>query len=277
MALRKFSSRKVAGNLKKIRRGLRLSQEDFGKLAGNYSQDTVARWEAGQVPHALILGRISKACNVSVDSILGLDKLITAKLVLRRRGSAGREIMREVTELARMDARSLDDRGFRSYRTIMADEAWNLSLSALYASRSYEAGLAGAETLTELTERFKPRLALREYQQNLIKIGLLELHCLDCLDLCTEYLEAWNRWRARPLHLSYRPDKSKDPKIKPFIEGKTRGSLRVHFLYLTNARKRIVEKKIGFPNHYHARQDELTDEQIRERLSRIQGQEQWKL
>jgi transcriptional regulator with XRE-family HTH domain len=83
MALRKYSSRTVGGNLKKIRQALNMSQEEFGKLAGDYSQDTVARWEAGQVPHALTLGLISKATNVTVDSILGHSKLITAKIVLK--------------------------------------------------------------------------------------------------------------------------------------------------------------------------------------------------
>ena len=72
MALRKFTSRKVGKNIKTIRLALNLSQTQFGLEAGNYSQDTVARWEIGQVPHALILKRIAEISHPprSVDWIL---------------------------------------------------------------------------------------------------------------------------------------------------------------------------------------------------------------
>jgi transcriptional regulator with XRE-family HTH domain len=72
MALRKITSRKVGKNIKTIRLALHMSQERFGKLAGDYSQDTVAKWESGQVPPALILKRISEISDPprSVDWIL---------------------------------------------------------------------------------------------------------------------------------------------------------------------------------------------------------------
>src|SRR5512145_1082333 len=72
MALRKITSRKVGKNIKAIRLALHMSQERFGKAAGNYSQDTVAKWEQGQVPPALILKRISEISEPprSVDWIL---------------------------------------------------------------------------------------------------------------------------------------------------------------------------------------------------------------
>jgi transcriptional regulator with XRE-family HTH domain len=72
MALRKITSRKVGKNIKAIRLALHMSQERFGKAAGNYSQDTVAKWESGQVPPALILKRISEISDPprSVDWIL---------------------------------------------------------------------------------------------------------------------------------------------------------------------------------------------------------------
>jgi transcriptional regulator with XRE-family HTH domain len=72
MALRKITSRKVGKNIKTIRLALRMSQERFGKAAGKYSQDTVAKWEQGQIPPALILKRISEISDPprSVDWIL---------------------------------------------------------------------------------------------------------------------------------------------------------------------------------------------------------------
>jgi hypothetical protein len=67
-----------------------MSQTEFGKMAGDYySQDTVAMWEAGQVPHALVLLRIAdrakaKGANVSVDSILRRERLTVARLMIER-------------------------------------------------------------------------------------------------------------------------------------------------------------------------------------------------
>jgi DNA-binding transcriptional regulator YiaG len=50
-----------------------MSQEQFGSAAGNYSQDTVPKWEQGQVSPALILKRIAEISDPprSVDWILG--------------------------------------------------------------------------------------------------------------------------------------------------------------------------------------------------------------
>jgi transcriptional regulator with XRE-family HTH domain len=289
MALRKYSSRTVGGNLKKIRQALNMSQEEFGKLAGDYSQDTVARWEAGQVPHALTLGLISKATNVTVDSILGHSKLITAKIVLKGKtkknlqrvgkketlskkgGGGGGEGGGTVVLFPALSENGLDDtRRFESYRTVMGESGWNLSLRALYTSRSYEAGLTGANTLAELTEQFKERLAKHEYESNLIKLALLQLKCMDSLDLCGEYVDTWARWRRRPLYLHYQASKAADPKIVPFIAQRIRESMKVHFLYLTNGRKAVVQSKLGGTFHPHARQEDLTDTEIKARLSRIQ-------
>ena len=71
MALRKFTSREIGNNIRKIRLSLKLSQEQFGKEAGDYSQDTVAKWESGQVPHAMTLKKISHMGHRTVDWILG--------------------------------------------------------------------------------------------------------------------------------------------------------------------------------------------------------------
>jgi transcriptional regulator with XRE-family HTH domain len=283
MGLRKYSSPKVGNNIRRIRQALHMSQEEFGKFAGDYSQDTVAKWEAGQVPHALTLGRISKAVNITVDSILGYSKLTTAKIVLKRKArkttppvqKRNLPIVRggvalEISDLSELSQNCLEDtRLFQYYCGLMTDGAWNTSLSALYASRSYEAGLHGAWLLAELTERFKNRLLVRQYEKNLISIALLELTCLDRLDLPEQYLDAWEKWRGRPLYLTYKASKADSATIGPFIGEKDEMRLRVHFLYLVEPRKLIVERTLGRPSCGHARQEDLSDDEIRERLSRI--------
>jgi len=74
MALRKFTSKEIGNNIRKIRVELRQTQEEFGKEAGGYSQDTVAKWESGQVPHAMTLKRIADMAHRPVDSLFGEKK-----------------------------------------------------------------------------------------------------------------------------------------------------------------------------------------------------------
>ena len=72
MALKRFRDLQVGKKIKEIRTGiLGMSQEELGAWL-EYSQDTVAKWEKGQVPPALILKRIAERSKKSVDSILGL-------------------------------------------------------------------------------------------------------------------------------------------------------------------------------------------------------------
>ena len=72
MALKKFIDIQVGSNIKEIRtKILGMTQEDFGKWL-EYSQDTIAKWEKGQIPPALVLKRITERSKKSVDWILGL-------------------------------------------------------------------------------------------------------------------------------------------------------------------------------------------------------------
>lgn len=75
MALRKFTDEKIGNNIKEVRLSVGMSQTQFGEAAGKYSQDTVAKWESGQVPHALVLKRIAEIANPrwTVDRLLGSE------------------------------------------------------------------------------------------------------------------------------------------------------------------------------------------------------------
>jgi hypothetical protein len=165
---------------------------------------------------------------------------------------------------------ALDQGGvFRAYHAIMSDKAWNRSLMALYSTRSYEAGLRGARKLIRLTEQFKQKLRPRQYERNLIRLALLELTCLDRLDWLPEYLENWNNWRLTPLPLFYHVSRRQDHRIRPFLMRETRSRLFVHFLYLIRSRKELIERKIGTDFRRHTRQEDLGEEEMRERLRRL--------
>ena len=94
MALRKFTSKNIGNNIRKIRMELQESQEEFGKAAGDYSQDTVAKWEGGQIPHALVLAAIAKRSKRRVDWILGLEEKLENEDIEDVLGHVAREIQR---------------------------------------------------------------------------------------------------------------------------------------------------------------------------------------
>jgi transcriptional regulator with XRE-family HTH domain len=73
MGLRKFTSVEIGNNIRRIRVELGQTQEEFGKDVGGYSQDTVAKWEAGQVPHAPVLMKVAEKGRRSVDWILNRE------------------------------------------------------------------------------------------------------------------------------------------------------------------------------------------------------------
>jgi transcriptional regulator with XRE-family HTH domain len=75
MSLRKFTSKEIGNNIRQIRVELGQTQEEFAKNVGGYSQDTAAKWEAGQVPHAPVLMRIADISRRSVDWILGRENV----------------------------------------------------------------------------------------------------------------------------------------------------------------------------------------------------------
>ena len=94
MALRKFTSKNIGNNIRKIRMELQESQEEFGKAAGAYSQDTVAKWEAGQIPHALVLAVIAKRSKRRVDWILGLEEALQNEDIEDVLSNLAREVQR---------------------------------------------------------------------------------------------------------------------------------------------------------------------------------------
>ena len=62
-------------NLKRLRKGRRLTQTQFGKRIGE-SRDTVGRWERGvSEPNLEQLAGLARAFEVTVDQLLGLGEL----------------------------------------------------------------------------------------------------------------------------------------------------------------------------------------------------------
>ena len=58
-------------------------------------------------------------------------------------------------------------------------------------------------------------------------------------------------------------------RIRAFVIRETNTHLDVQFLYLQRSRKELIDRKVGTDFRRHARQEELTEEEMRERLTRV--------
>lgn len=168
---------------------------------------------------------------------------------------------------------------FNKYRKIISYPTWNYVSQAIVTTRSYEAGLEGAFLLLRLTEHYKPKLKKKEYESNLRHLYSFVLGMLDSLDRWEEYLELWETlFRDAPLADTYGKGarNSHGEKIEPFVVGEDQHVLYIHFLWGTQDRKEVIERKLlkkrsGKRIDYllHAQQEELTDSEIQRRLERL--------
>jgi hypothetical protein len=95
------------------------------------------------------------------------------------------------------------------------------------------------------------------------------------LDKWEEYLDAWEKIRAdTDFSMTYsKGSRDRHGKIiEPFILSEDDKTLYVHFLY-PGHRKKIIQRKLArkkagkkLGNQFHARQDELTDGEIKHRF-----------
>lgn len=165
------------------------------------------------------------------------------------------------------------------YRKIISYPTWNYVTQAIFATRSYEAGLEGSLLLLRLTEDYKPNLEKKEYESNLRSLYSFVLSLLDSLNRWEDYLELWEKlFREVPLSDTYSKDARNfhGAKIEPFVVGEDEHILYVHFLWGTQDHKELIERKLskkrsGKRINYllHPQQEELTDSEIQRRLERL--------
>ena len=102
------------------------------------------------------------------------------------------------------------------------------------------------------------------------------------LDRWDVYLKTWDRVRAHTAYtVSERPSARQrhGPPLAPFIVGEDAHGLTVHFLWPTAQRRALIERKVDrrrrgqkLGNVVHAIQDDLSADELRERLAWVAGE-----
>ncbi len=195
------------------------------------------------------------------------------------RGRAGTIVSTVVGRRPR-DARALTNlRDLHTYRTLLHPRTWAGLVQAVLATRSYEAGLDATLLLLRVTDLHHEHLSQRECAAHRKQLYWFILELLDRLDRWDTYLALWEYLRTHTpyaLALQPRAGQPHDARLAPFILREDAHGLTVHFLWLIQYRKEIIERKrrrqrrggtLG--NVWHATQDELSDQDIRERLDAV--------
>ena len=158
-----------------------------------------------------------------------------------------------------------------SYQRIMSKPTRHLFLHAVTSTRSYQEGLNAVVHLLRLTEAKRTKLSQDEYQIYSTFLNYSVLDLLDRMDRWEEYLAVWERLCKRTKIVSISSVEMTEAALDD-------DSVYADVLLFTRHRKELIERKLQrkqagqkLGNVLHARPEELSEEEISERLERILG------
>ena len=162
------------------------------------------------------------------------------------------------------------------YRTLMEYPFWNRFRATISGTRAYESGLEACLRLLTFAENHRDSLTKKEYESHLQRLYSGILNMLDKLDRWEEYILVWDSLRANTsLALTY-ARRYASYGIEPFILRDGGDLIYVHFLWTTDHRRRLIERKLAklragkkLGNLLHSQQEELSDSEIRARWERV--------
>ena len=149
-------------------------------------------------------------------------------------------------------------------------------MQAVVVTRSYHTGLEAGLRLLAFSQAHRDALDSAEFDWNVRQLFLFLLDMLDRSDEWDEYLSAWAQIRAHvPYTVTYMPPRPERAiQAAPYVVGREGDQLRLHFLWWTDHRKALIERKVQarrrrrrLGNLMHHPQAELSDAERRRRLA----------
>jgi hypothetical protein len=165
------------------------------------------------------------------------------------------------------------------YQRLMSYPGWNYFTQSIKATRAFENGLDACLILLQYTEDIRDDLSVADYERNLQTFYFFLLTMLDRLDRWDDYLYLWENLRNNTQFSSTYTKSGLEVhgnRIQPLIMGDDGESVRVHFLYGISDRRDVIERKkarqmLGKSARKHRQQDELSNEQIKQRLDSVKA------
>jgi hypothetical protein len=168
-------------------------------------------------------------------------------------------------------------RGRKSLLSALDYPVWNYITQTFDYTRAYDQALLFSTNLLKELERQKEKIPPKEYNRHLCHIYGFLLKNLDKLDRWEDYLELWDKILLNiKAGTKYVKEKRHQEGIEAYIMQEEHEYIYVHFLWSQKHRKEVIERKIAkkksgrrFSNVLHERQNDLTAEEVRERLEWI--------
>lgn len=177
---------------------------------------------------------------------------------------------------------SIDD-----LRKLLDSSVWGFVVELLIRTRSYDAGLEGAERLSEILQKHKDDISQNEFDEFFKSIHTLKLNMLDKMDLWAEYVAHWESLReSTSYELCYSKPSSVELLEEKEVNLKSEWSLRrsfilrvedefvfIHWLYHASRRYELIKRKLDRrfsgrqrKSDFHAAQLDLSEHEIRRRI-----------
>lgn len=168
------------------------------------------------------------------------------------------------------------------YRQLFANETyyyWNQLWQIINYTKAYRQGIEIALLLMDKFEKSHERFDKKSQERQLILIYTQFLKMLDKADLWEAYLTNWEIIKKKSSELNLGHEYSESSRenhfssvAKEYFLIDTSNGFKLSFLYGQRKRKELIERKLKkaqeggkIGNYLHEQQDELTDEEIKER------------
>ncbi len=165
---------------------------------------------------------------------------------------------------------------FSEYDRLLSYPTWNYVSAIIRKTRSFNQALAAGVRLLELTEKYKPRMDGKKYDQRVFSMTHLILDMLDKLDRWDDFIEAYTqvtqlkRFRTR-YHKKVLQEQLGEF-IRPYILGETNHYLILSQFWILGSRYDVIHRKIErrsrgakLGNVVHAQQSDFSPQEIEER------------
>jgi hypothetical protein len=163
----------------------------------------------------------------------------------------------------------------QKFETLMMNRIWFSVQELIMATRDYDNALITVEALMQYLENKRDTFKKEQYERYDKKLITFRLNLLEVTDRWEEYVDYYNQiLNDRPnYYVEYCLERN-DPIFNKFIRWTDKWH-HVHFLYLYHYRYDTICRKLAkvqqrkrLGNLYHAKQSDLTDEELHQRYDR---------
>ncbi len=154
---------------------------------------------------------------------------------------------------------------------------WNSFRQILTRTRNEEYSLILADKFSNILENLRSQISDEDFKKFDMQIINMKMVALDQTDRWLRYLEYFEQiFKEKNYTMIYSKGSDDTKRFGRYLLKKTENSNIVHFLYLSESRRQVIQRKADRAIHgkstkhlRHHTQDQLTDEEIEHRYNQV--------